>query len=54
MTGDSYSRGETLFPCPILDIVKYIVDLPNRGIYDDLFDCGEIIENITENIKIVR
>ena len=36
------------------EIVNYIIDLPRRGTYDELFESGEIFDDVTDKIKLVR
>ena len=49
-----FTRGESIFNVNLLEIVAYIADLPKRGTYDDLFECGEIFDDVTDKIKLVR
>ena len=39
---------------PLKEVEDLIIDLPRRGLYDEMFKCGEYLETITENLKFVK
>jgi hypothetical protein len=36
------------------DVIDLIVDMPRRGVYDEMFSGGEYLEVIDERIKILK
>ncbi len=53
-SGDIFVRAEDKFTVSAEILYEKIVDLPTRGDYDDMFECGDIYEKISADISIVR
>lgn len=47
-------RAEDKFTVSAEILYEKIIDLPTRGDYDDMFECGNIFEKISQDISIVR